>query len=151
MRWDSPLSSVGFVDHMVFEGYSILTMFPGHHQLRGMGFKIRQASSKCSFPESGCDQLQWHWRCNIYATARRNAEDICYRRRNRLQHFSTFRTIDAIDYTDIATTSVDHCILDLAIEPSDNAISIVVLDGQDDGLVSHANLYEVGRHIPMDD
>lgn len=89
----------------------------------------------------------------IYATLRRNSEDITsalHPRRGRHPLFSAFRTMDAVDYTDIATTSVDRCILDLATEPSDSLISVVALDGHDE-MDSLAKLYEVGRRKPTDD
>ena len=58
--------------------------------------------------------------------------------------------MDALDYTDIATTLVDRCVLDLATEPTDSLISLVGLDRHDD-MDSSAKLYEVGRRKPTDD
>eukprot|EP00250_Pteridium_aquilinum_P016433 c23101_g1_i2 orf=1-3936(-) len=89
----------------------------------------------------------------IYAILRRNLDDITsalQSRRSRHPLCSAFRTMDAVDYTDIATTSVDRCVLDLAIEPTDSLISVVALDSHDE-LEAFAKLYEVGRRKPMDD
>lgn len=89
----------------------------------------------------------------VYAILRRNLDDITSAlnpRRNRHPLACAFRTMDAVDYTDIATTSVDRCVLDLAIEPTDSLISVVALDGHDE-MDAYAKLYEVGRRKPTDD
>ncbi|KAI5071334.1 hypothetical protein GOP47_0013585 [Adiantum capillus-veneris] len=89
----------------------------------------------------------------IYAILRRNLDDITsaiHPRRNRHPLFAAFRTMDAFDYTDIATTSVDRCVLDLATEPTDSLISVVALDGHEE-MDALAKLYEVGRRKPTED
>lgn len=89
----------------------------------------------------------------IYAILRRNLDDITsalHPRRSRHPLASAFRTMDAVDYTDIATTSVDRCVLDLAIEPTDCLISVIALDGHEE-MDAFARLYEVGRRKPTDD
>ncbi|MCO5576210.1 hypothetical protein L7F22_030018 [Adiantum nelumboides] len=89
----------------------------------------------------------------IYAILRRNLDDITsaiHPRRNRHPLFAAFRTLDAFDYTDIATTSVDRCVLDLAAEPTDSLISVVALDGHEE-MDALAKLYEVGRRKPTED
>ncbi|XP_024402964.1 DDB1- and CUL4-associated factor homolog 1 isoform X1 [Physcomitrium patens] len=89
----------------------------------------------------------------IYATLRRNSDDIMTAlnpRRMRHPLFSAFRTMDAVDYSDITTTIVDRCVLDLATEPTDSFISIVAVESNDE-MDSFARLYEVGRRRPTDD
>ncbi|KAH7439850.1 hypothetical protein KP509_04G079100 [Ceratopteris richardii] len=89
----------------------------------------------------------------IYAILRRNLDDITsaiHPRRNRHPLFTSFQTMDAFDYTDIATTSVDRCILDLTTEPTDSLVSVVALDGHEE-MDTLAKLYEVGRRKPTED
>jgi HIV-1 Vpr-binding protein len=89
----------------------------------------------------------------IYATLRRNSDDIMtalHPRRMRHPLFSAFRTMDAVDYSDITTTVVDRCVLDLATEPTDSFISIVAVESNEE-MDSFARLYEVGRRRPTDD
>lgn len=89
----------------------------------------------------------------IYATLRRNPDDIMaaiHPRRMRHPLFSAFRTMDAVDYSDITTTVVDRCVLDLATEPTDSFISIVAMESSEE-MDSFARLYEVGRRRPTDD
>ncbi|MCO5586882.1 hypothetical protein L7F22_040827 [Adiantum nelumboides] len=86
----------------------------------------------------------------IYATLRRNSESVLHHRRSKHPLCTAFRTIDAVDYTDIATTPVDRCVLDLATEPNNCLISVVGLDGHNE-MDSVARLYEVGRRKPSDD
>nr|XP_024375694.1 DDB1- and CUL4-associated factor homolog 1-like isoform X2 [Physcomitrium patens] len=89
----------------------------------------------------------------IYATLRRNSDDIMaalHPRRMRHPLFSAFRTMDAVDYSDITTTVVDRRVLDLATEPTDSFISIVAVESNDE-MDSFAKLYEVGRRRPTDD
>lgn len=89
----------------------------------------------------------------MYATLRRNSDDIMaalHPRRMRHPLFSAFRTMDAVDYSDITTTVVDRCVLDLATEPTDSFISIVAVESNDE-MDSFARLYEVGRRRPTDD
>lgn len=89
----------------------------------------------------------------IYATLRRNSDDIMAAlnpRRVRHPLFAAFRTMDAVDYSDIATTPVDRCVLDLATEPTDSFIAVVSMDSNEE-MDSFARLYEVGRRRPTDD
>lgn len=89
----------------------------------------------------------------IYATLRRNSDDVMtalHPRRMRHPLFSAFRTMDAVDYSDITTTVVDRCVLDLATEPTDSFISIVAVESNQE-MDSFARLYEVGRRRPTDD
>lgn len=89
----------------------------------------------------------------IYATLRRNLEDVMSAlntRRARHPLFAAFRTMDAVHYSDIATTVVDRCVLDLATEPTDSFIGLVAIDDSD-AMDSSARIYEVGRRRPTDD
>ncbi|XP_057873117.2 DDB1- and CUL4-associated factor homolog 1 isoform X2 [Cryptomeria japonica] len=89
----------------------------------------------------------------IYATLRRNLEDIMtalHPRRARNPLYKAFRTMDAVHYSDIATTVVDRCVLDLATEPTDSFIGLVTMDDSDE-MDSSARIYEVGRRRPTDD
>eukprot|EP01018_Ginkgo_biloba_P013118 Gb_32239 [translate_table: standard] len=89
----------------------------------------------------------------IYATLRRNLEEIMsalHPRRARHPLFAAFRTMDAVHYSDIATTPVERCILDLATEPTDSFIGLVAMDDSEE-MDSSAKLYEVGRRRPTDD
>ncbi|XP_059663011.1 DDB1- and CUL4-associated factor homolog 1 [Cornus florida] len=89
----------------------------------------------------------------IYAILRRNLEDITSAfNTRRVKHplFNAFRTVDAVNYTDIATTSVERCVLDLATEPTDSFIGLVSMDDQEE-MYSSARVYEIGRRRPTDD
>ncbi|KAF5200706.1 Ddb1- and cul4-associated factor-like protein [Thalictrum thalictroides] len=89
----------------------------------------------------------------IYAILRRNLEDITsavQSRRVRHPLFSAFRTVDAINYSDIATVPVDRCVLDFAAEPTDSFVGLVTMDDHDEMFAS-ARLYEIGRRRPTDD
>lgn len=89
----------------------------------------------------------------IYAILRRNLEDITsasHTRRMRHSLFSAFRTVDAINYTDITTVPVDRCVLDFATEPTDSYVGLVTMDDPDDMFAS-ARIYEIGRRRPTDD
>lgn len=70
----------------------------------------------------------------------------------RVKHplFAAFRTIDAVNYSDIATVPVDRCVLDLATEPTDSSVGLMTMDDQDD-MLSSARMYEIGRRKPTDD
>ncbi|KAI5077608.1 hypothetical protein GOP47_0007432 [Adiantum capillus-veneris] len=85
----------------------------------------------------------------IYATLRRNPESANHRR-SKHPLSTAFRTIDAVDYTDIATTPVDRCVLNLATESNNCLISVVGVDVHNE-MDSIARLYEVGRRKPSDD
>ncbi|XP_073131908.1 DDB1- and CUL4-associated factor homolog 1 [Henckelia pumila] len=89
----------------------------------------------------------------IYAILRRNLEDVnsIYNTR-RVKHplFSAFRTVDAVNYSDIATVPVDRCVLDFATEPTDSFLGLITMDDQDD-MCSSARVYEIGRRKPTDD
>lgn len=89
----------------------------------------------------------------IYATLRRNLEDITSAinpRRVRHPLFPAFRTIDAVNYTDIATVQVDRCILDFATDNTDTFVGVIAIDDHDEA-VSSARLFEIGRRKPTDD
>uniref|UniRef100_A0A7N0U836 LisH domain-containing protein n=1 Tax=Kalanchoe fedtschenkoi TaxID=63787 RepID=A0A7N0U836_KALFE len=88
----------------------------------------------------------------IYAFLRRNYEDInsaMHPRRVRHPLYSAFRTVDAVNYSEIATIPIDRCVLDLATEPTDSCIGLITMDDQE--LFSAARIYDVGRRKPTDD
>ncbi|KAM0946292.1 putative transcription factor WD40-like family [Dioscorea sansibarensis] len=89
----------------------------------------------------------------IYAILRRNLEDVTsavHTRRVRHTLFPAFRTVDAVNYSDIATVQLDRCVLDLATEPNDSFVGVVAMDDHED-LYSSARLYEIGRRRRTDD
>ncbi|XAR57660.1 hypothetical protein NMG60_11025900 [Bertholletia excelsa] len=89
----------------------------------------------------------------IYAILRRNLEDVTSAFHNRrVKHplFAAFRTVDAVNYSDIATVPVDRCVLDFATEPTDSFVGLVSMDDQED-MYSSARVYEIGRRRPTDD
>lgn len=89
----------------------------------------------------------------IYAILRRNLDDIMSvvnTRRCKHPLFSAFRTLDAVNYSDIATIPVDRCVLDFATEPTDSFVGLVTMDDQDE-MFSSARVYEIGRRRPPDD
>ncbi|MQL76982.1 hypothetical protein Taro_009398 [Colocasia esculenta] len=89
----------------------------------------------------------------IYAILRRNLEDLAsavHTRRSRHPLFPAFRTIDAVNYSDIATVPVDRCVLHLATESTDSLIAVVAMDDHEE-MFSSARLYEIGRRRPTDD
>lgn len=89
----------------------------------------------------------------IYAILRRNLEEVTSAfQTRRVKHplFSAFRTLDAVNYSDIATIPVDRCVLDFATEPTDSFVGLVTMDDQDE-MYSSARVYEIGRRKPTDD
>ncbi|KAL3818395.1 hypothetical protein ACJIZ3_004300 [Penstemon smallii] len=89
----------------------------------------------------------------IYAILRRNIEDVTSAlNTRRVKHplFSAFRTVDAVNYSDIATIPVDRCVLDFATEPTDSFVGLITMDDQDE-MYSSARVYEIGRRKPTDD
>jgi len=70
----------------------------------------------------------------------------------RVKHplFAAFRTLDAINYSDIATIPVDRCLLDFATEPTDSFLGLITMEDQED-MFSSARMYEIGRRRPTDD
>ncbi|KAL9227175.1 hypothetical protein vseg_002899 [Gypsophila vaccaria] len=89
----------------------------------------------------------------IYAILRRNMDDITaavHTRRAKHPLFSAFRTLDAVNYSDIATIPVDRCVLDLAREPTDSFVGLITMDDPDE-MFSSARIYEIGRRRPPDD
>ncbi|XP_010246916.1 PREDICTED: DDB1- and CUL4-associated factor homolog 1 [Nelumbo nucifera] len=89
----------------------------------------------------------------IYAILRRNLDDITSAvntRRVRHPLFSAFRTVDAVNYSDIATVPVDRCVLDFATEITDSFVGLVSMDDHEEMFAS-ARLYEIGRRRPTDD
>ena len=89
----------------------------------------------------------------IYAILRRNLEDVMsavHTRRAKHPLFAAFRTVDAVNYSDIATIPVDRCVLDFASEPTDSFVGLITMDDQDE-MISSARVYEIGRRRPTDD
>ncbi|GMI88478.1 DDB1-CUL4 associated factor 1 [Hibiscus trionum] len=89
----------------------------------------------------------------IYAILRRNLEDVMsavHTRRVKHPLFAAFRTLDAINYSDIATIPVDRCVLDFATEPTDSFVGLITMDDQEE-MFSSARVYEIGRRRPTDD
>lgn len=89
----------------------------------------------------------------IYAILRRNLEDVMsalHTRRVKHPLFAAFRTIDAVNYSDIATVPVDRCVLDFATEPTDSFVGLMTMDDQEE-MDSAARIYEIGRRRPTDD
>nr|KYP57208.1 Protein VPRBP [Cajanus cajan] len=89
----------------------------------------------------------------MYAILRRNLEDVMsavHTRRVKHPLFAAFRTVDAINYSDIATIPVDRCVLDFAAEPTDSFVGLVTMDDQDE-MYASARIYEIGRRRPTDD
>ncbi|KAM7268706.1 hypothetical protein ACFE04_010872 [Oxalis oulophora] len=71
----------------------------------------------------------------IYAILRRNIEDVMsVVNTRRVKHplFAAFRTVDAVNYSDIATIPVDRCVLDFATEPTDSFVGLVTMDDQEE-------------------
>ena len=65
-------------------------------------------------------------------------------RRMRQPLFNAFRIMDAVDHSDMTTTVVDPCVLNLATEPMDCFISVVAFVSNE-GNHSFERLYEVER------
>ncbi|KAL6521720.1 hypothetical protein OROGR_018289 [Orobanche gracilis] len=90
----------------------------------------------------------------MYAILRRNLEDVMSAvhntRRGKHPLYGAFRTLDAINYSDIATIHVDRCVLDFASEPTDSFVGLVTMDDQDE-MYASARIYEIGRRRPTDD
>ncbi|KAK7283044.1 hypothetical protein RIF29_12270 [Crotalaria pallida] len=90
----------------------------------------------------------------MYAILRRNLEDVMSAvhntRRSKHPLYAAFRTLDAINYSDIATIPVDRCVLDFASEPTDSFVGLVTMDDQDE-MYASARIYEIGRRRPTDD
>uniref|UniRef100_A0A803NLD6 Uncharacterized protein n=2 Tax=Cannabis sativa TaxID=3483 RepID=A0A803NLD6_CANSA len=89
----------------------------------------------------------------IYAILRRNLEDVMSSfNTRRMKHplFCAFRTVDAVNYSEIATIPVDRCVLDFAAEPTDSFLGLITMDDQDE-MFAAARVYEVGRRRPTDD
>lgn len=89
----------------------------------------------------------------IYAILRRNVEEVTSAfntRRTKHSLFSAFRTVDAVNYADIATIPVDRCVLDFATEPTDSFVGLVTMDDQDE-MYSSARVYEIGRRRLTED
>ncbi|CAI9775647.1 unnamed protein product [Fraxinus pennsylvanica] len=89
----------------------------------------------------------------IYAILRRNLEDVTSAfNTRRVKHplFAAFRTVDAVNYCDIATIPVDRCVLDFATEPTDSFVGLIAMDDKDE-MYSSARVYEIGRRKPTDD
>ncbi|KAJ4826144.1 hypothetical protein Tsubulata_030551 [Turnera subulata] len=62
----------------------------------------------------------------IYAILRRNLDDVMSAFNNRRVKnplFAAFRTVDAINYSEIATIPVDRCVLDFATEATDSFVA----------------------------
>ncbi|KAJ6329765.1 hypothetical protein OIU76_008569 [Salix suchowensis] len=86
----------------------------------------------------------------IYAILRRNLDDVMsavHTRRVKHQLFAGFRTVDATNYSEIATTPVDRCVLDFATEATDSFVGLITMDDQEE-MFSSARVYEIGRRRP---
>ncbi|KAG6706329.1 hypothetical protein I3842_07G218400 [Carya illinoinensis] len=89
----------------------------------------------------------------IYAILRRNLEDVMsavHTRRVKHPLFAAFHTVDAVNYSDIATIPVDRCVLDFATESTDSFVGLITMDDQEE-MYSSGRVYEIGRRRPMDD
>ncbi|XP_010526286.1 PREDICTED: DDB1- and CUL4-associated factor homolog 1-like [Tarenaya hassleriana] len=89
----------------------------------------------------------------IYAILRRNLDDVMsavHTRRVKHPLFAAFRTLDAINYSDIATIPVDRCVLDFTTERMDSFTGLLTMDDQEE-MFSSARIYEIGRRRPTDD
>lgn len=89
----------------------------------------------------------------IYAILRRNLDDLMstvHARRMRHPLFASFRTIDATNYSDIATVPVDRCILDLATEATDTFVGVASMEDNEE-MFATAKLYEIGRRRTTSD
>eukprot|EP00803_Ostreobium_quekettii_P004630 evm.model.scf_672.6 EVM.evm.TU.scf_672.6 scf_672:23684-28573(+) len=88
----------------------------------------------------------------IYSMMQRVSHDLsCLNSTRRLKHplHSAFRTLDAVDYQEIATVQVERCVLDLAVDAHDQHVAVVAVDGEVP--TSALRVYEVGRHKPAED
>ncbi|CAL1361805.1 unnamed protein product [Linum trigynum] len=89
----------------------------------------------------------------IYAILRRNLDDVMsavHTRRVKHPLFAAFRTLDAVNYSEIATVPVDRCVLDFASDPTDSFVGLITMDDQEE-MFSSARVYEIGRRRPTDD
>ncbi|XP_012847307.1 PREDICTED: DDB1- and CUL4-associated factor homolog 1-like [Erythranthe guttata] len=90
----------------------------------------------------------------IYAILRRDRSDFksaVNPRRMKHNLFSAFRTVDALNYTDIATIPIERCVLDFATEPTDSFVGLITMDNDGDMKGSLARIYDVGeRNNPSD-
>ncbi|KAL7150607.1 hypothetical protein ABFS83_05G124800 [Erythranthe nasuta] len=90
----------------------------------------------------------------IYAILRRDRSDFksaVNPRRMKHNLFSAFRTLDALNYTDIATIPIERCVLDFATEPTDSFVGLITMDNDGDMKGSLARIYDVGeRNNPTD-
>ncbi|KAK9811850.1 hypothetical protein WJX72_011159 [[Myrmecia] bisecta] len=90
----------------------------------------------------------------MYATLRRTTDDLgnaLHPRRAKHALHTAFRTVDATDYTEIATLDADQrCVLDLCVDPEDAYIGVVTVEPQE-GMSSSARIYGVGRRRLQDD
>ena len=65
--------------------------------------------------------------------------------------FTAFRTVDAVNYSDIATIPVDHCVIDFATEPIDSFVGLITMDDHAE-MYTSTRLYEIGiRKSTIDD
>ncbi|RDX67031.1 DDB1- and CUL4-associated factor-like 1, partial [Mucuna pruriens] len=93
----------------------------------------------------------------IYAILRRNIEDaISAFHTHRVMHplFAAFRTVDAVNYSDIATTQVDHCLLDFTTDVTDSFVGLLTVSYDEyeyDYMHSTLRIYEIGHRRPTDD
>ncbi|CAL1412276.1 unnamed protein product [Linum trigynum] len=89
----------------------------------------------------------------IYAILRRNLDDVMaavHTRRVKHPLFAAFRTLDAVNYSEIATVPVDRCVLDFTSDPTDSFVGLITMDDQEE-MFSSARVYEIGRRRPTDD
>eukprot|EP00898_Chlorokybus_atmophyticus_P007939 jgi/Chlat1/8146/Chrsp76S07604 len=91
----------------------------------------------------------------IYAHLRRPTEDprsVLHARHRKHPLWSSFRTVDAVDYSHINTFEVDRCVMDVAVESTDSFVAVAAADRTSDGFRrdSFVRVYEVGRRRPLD-
>ncbi|KAL1568059.1 DDB1- and CUL4-associated factor 1-like [Salvia divinorum] len=89
----------------------------------------------------------------IYGIMRTNPEDITSTFDTPYEKhplFSAFRTVDAVNYSDIATIPVGHCVIDFATEPIDSFVGLITMDDLDE-MYTSTRLYEIGRSRPTND
>lgn len=88
----------------------------------------------------------------IYAILRRSSDELnaaLNPKRQRHPLWAAFRTLDAADYSDIATVPVDRCVLDLAVDPTDSYVGAVAIDGQ--GIESNVKVGVLDEHFERED
>lgn len=83
----------------------------------------------------------------MYAILQRTLDDYATlgsARRLRHSLHAAFRTLDASDYQEIATVVVERAVMDLALDTTDETVSVVTVDAGD-ALSSAVRVYTIGR------